>query len=81
MPNISNYQHYLECKLLTVPTTQLTPHETRESNSMRSRRSIDVIHYALDDRGKPLKLSDNSPLLPGYKFIISVSYTIQMRNK
>ena len=76
MPNISKYEHYLYCKLLTVPTTQLTPHETQESNSMRSRRSIDVIHYALDDRGNPLKLFDKHPVLPGYQFIILICYTI-----
>ena len=72
MPNICKSKHYLYCKLVTVPTTRLTPHETRESNSMRSRRSIDVIHYALDDRGKPLKLSDKSSVLPGYQFFILV---------
>ena len=55
-----------------MPTTRLTPHETWESNSMRSRRSIDVIHYALDDRGNPLKLFDNHPVLPGYQFIILI---------
>ena len=27
MLNISKYEHYLHCKLLTVPTTRLTPHE------------------------------------------------------
>ena len=58
--------------MLTVLTTQLTPHETHESNSMQSRRSIDVIHYALDDQGKPLKLPDNSSVLPGYQFFILV---------
>ena len=60
-----------------MPTTRLTPNETQESNSMRSRRSIDVIHYALDDRGNPLKLFDNHPVLPGYQFIILISYTIK----
>ena len=72
MPNICNSKHYLYCKLLTVLTTQLTPHETRESNSMQSRRSIDVIHYALDDWGRPLKISDNSSVLPGYQVFILV---------
>ena len=41
------------------------PHEMHESNSMRGRRSIDVIHYALDERGKPVKISENNSPLPG----------------
>ena len=43
-----------------MPTTHSMPHETHKSNSMRSRRSIDVIHYALDERGKPTICVDNS---------------------
>ena len=46
----------------------------RKSNSMQSRRSIDVIHYALDDWGNPLKIFDNHPVLPGYQFIILICY-------
>ena len=72
MVNICNCKHYFYCKLLTVPTTQSTPHETRESNSMQTRRSIDVIHYALDDWGKPLKLCDKGSVLPGHYFFILV---------
>ena len=42
-----------------------SPHETRESNAMRTRRNIPVIHFILDDKGKPQKVASFPNALTG----------------
>ena len=40
----------------TVPNTRSTPHETRESNAMRTRHNIAIVHYELDRSGNPVSI-------------------------
>ena len=70
----TEYLHVVTKTLcLSVPTTRDSPHETRESNYMRSRRNISVHHYQLDSKGNPIAvdcfpnaLTGNSLLLACY---------------
>ena len=41
-----------------MKTTRNSPHETREANAMHSRLNIDVQHYQLDDKGRPMKVTE-----------------------
>ena len=34
----------------------MTPHETREANTMHTHRNIPVVHYALDAKGRPVEI-------------------------
>ena len=42
-----------------------SPHETRESNAMRTRRNIPVMHFRLDDKGKVQKVPSFPNALTG----------------
>ena len=50
------------------------PHETREANTMRTRRNIPVLHYALDSRGKPMQVKPYPNALQGTSYRISDLY-------
>ena len=42
-----------------------SPHETRESNAMRTRRNIPVMHFRLDNKGKAQKVPSFPNALKG----------------